>query len=232
MKKLGLIGGTGPESTLIYYKELTSGVQKRLKSNVFPHLSIESLSVFEVLDFCERKDYAGLAAYLADGIRNLAAAGAELAAFTGITPHIVFDEVSKQAPIPIVSMVDASCEYAVKKGYRKIALLGTIPTMRGDFFPKPFRRADIAVITPNDAEMDLVGRKIETELEYGIVNPETQTEFEKIARRLIEEENAQAVVLGCTELPLIFNGISLPVDKMDVMRIHIDTLISEIVQER
>jgi len=229
MKKLGLIGGTGPESTVIYYRELTSGVQRRLNRDEFPPLSIESLSVFEVLRFCERRDYDGLAAYLADGIRNLAAAGAELAAFTGITPHIVFDEVAKRSPIPLVSMVETACQYAIQKQYHKIALLGTLPTMQGDFVQKPFRAAGIAVITPNEAERNLIGRKIETELEYGIVKAETRMEFEKIARRLIAEENAEAIVLGCTELPLVFGEMPLPVDKMDVMRIHIDALISEIV---
>lgn len=80
MKKLGLIGGTGPESTIEYYKGIEYGVQQRLGRNFFPNLTIESLSVFEVLSFCEKKDYTGLAAYLAEGIRNLAAAGAECAA--------------------------------------------------------------------------------------------------------------------------------------------------------
>jgi len=232
MRKLGLIGGTGPESTIIYYKELTSGVQKRLNRDEFPALTIESLSVFEVLRFCEQNNYDGLTSYLADAIRNLAAAGAEFAAFTGITPHIVFDEVAKCSPIPLVSMVETSCQYAVQKQYHRIALLGTLPTMQGNFFQKPFREAGIAVITPNEAERNLIGRKIETELEYGIVNEETQTEFTKIARRLIVEESAEAVVLGCTELPLIFDGISLSVDKMDVMRIHIDALISKITEEQ
>lgn len=231
MKKLGLIGGTGPESTIIYYKRLTSGVQKRLDRDVFPHLVIESLSVFEVLDFCKRKDYTSLTAYLASGVQNLAAAGAEFAAFTGITPHIVYDEVSKESPIPIVSMVQTSCQYTKKKQYSKIALLGTMPTMNEDFFQKPFRQSGIAIITPNQTEKEYIAEKIESELEYGIVKLETQNELKKISARLIEEENAEAIVLGCTELPLAFDEISLPVEKIDVMRVHIDALIEEIIRE-
>lgn len=229
MKKLGLVGGTGPESTIIYYKELTSGVQKRLERSVFPHLSIESLSVFEVLDFCAKNDYAGLATYLLNGIQSLAAAGADFAAFTGITPHIVFDEVAEHSPIPIVSMVGTSCRYAANRQYRKIALLGTLPTMNGSFFQKPFEEAGIEVITPSESEKLYIGNKIETELEYGIVRPETQAQLKQIACRLIAEEKAQAIVLGCTELPLAFDGIELDADKMDVMQIHIDALIEQII---
>lgn len=229
MKKLGLIGGTGPESTVIYYKQLTSGVQKRLNRDMFPHLTIESLSVFEVLDFCEKGDYSALAAYLASGVQNLAAAGAQCAAFTGITPHIVYDEVARLSPIPIISIVEASCRYAVKRQYRKIALLGTLPTMNGGFFQKPFNEADIEVIVPNETEKRYIGHKIASELEYGIVDADTQNKLKEIAIRLIKEEKAEAIVLGCTELPLAFANISLPADKMDVMQIHIDTLIDEII---
>lgn len=230
MRKLGLIGGTGPESTVIYYRELTSGVQKRLNRNMFPYLTIESLSVFDVLDYCNRNDYTGLIAYLTQGVRNLAAAGAEIAAFTGITPHIVYDEVLKRSPIPIISMVQTSCQYAKKKRNNRIALLGTLPTMNGDFFQRPFREDGIKVIVPKEDERQYIGHVIETELEYGIVKSETKHMLKQISLRLIEEEKVEAIVLGCTELPLAFDEISLPVEKMDVMRIHIDTLIDEIIR--
>ena len=102
MKKLGLIGGTGPESTIIYYRALTQGVLER--TGALPRLVIESLSVYEVLDFCRKGDLEGLTAYLVHGVQNLTAAGADCAAFTGITPHIVFDRVQAQSPIPIIGI--------------------------------------------------------------------------------------------------------------------------------
>lgn len=231
MKKLGLIGGTGPESTIIYYKKLTSGVQKRLGCDIFPHLAIESLSVFKVLDFCERQNMAGLATYLLNGVRNLAAAGAEAAAFTGITPHIVFERVARLSPIPIISMVETACQYAVSRNYRKIALLGTLPTMNGDFFKKPFRKNGIQVIIPTEAEKAYIGEKIASELEFGVVKQATQARLTKIANRLVEQEQADAVVLGCTELPLVFDSVMLAAEKMDVMRIHIDALIETILDD-
>lgn len=117
------------------------------RDGIFPNLTIESLSVFDVLAFCEAKDYAGLTAYLAKGFQNLAAAGAQYGALTGITPHIVYDELSKASPIPIISMVDTACSHALSKGYDRVGLLGTLPTMNGSFF-QSFSDHGVTVVTP------------------------------------------------------------------------------------
>ena len=229
MRKLGLIGGTGPESTVTYYRQIAYGVQE--KTGRFPKLCIESLSVFEVLRFCEKQDFAGLADYLLKGFQCLADAGADFACLTGITPHVVFEEVAARSPIPVVSIVETACAYALQQGYRKIALLGTYPTMRGDFFPEPFRANGIEVITPTEPEMQYIGEKIETELELGTVRPETPKRFCEIVERLAREEGAEAIVLGCTELPMILNGDLLSVPCVDVMEIHIQKLISMILED-
>ena len=231
MNKLGLIGGTGPESTIAYYRGIAYGAQEKSGRPFFPPLAIESLSVFEVLSFCERKDYDGLTVYLLAGVKNLAAAGVQYAALTGITPHIVFDALSKESPIPLVSMVDTARDYAAERAYQKICLLGTLPTMNGTFFQKSFAARGIEIITPNKEEKNYIGEKIETELEFGKVMPDTREAFQKIAGRVIEEEQVQAVVLGCTELPLIFDEISLPVPYIDVMRVHIQALIDLIFRD-
>ena len=230
MNKLGLIGGTGPESTIAYYKGIEYGVQQKSGRSFFPNLTIESLSVFDVLGFCGKRDYAGLADYLLKGIRNLAAAGAQYAALTGITPHVVFDELAKASPIPLISMVDTARDYAAAHGYKKICLLGTLPTMEGTFFQSSFAKRGIEVVTPHAEERNYIGTKIETELEFGSVLPETQRSFKKIAERIIREEQVQAVVLGCTELPLIFDGVELPVPYIDVMQVHIHALVDLIMQ--
>ena len=229
MKKLGLIGGTGPESTIEYYRQIEYAVQE--KTGAFPNLTIESLSVFDVLRFCREADYDGLVDYLIRGFQCLAGAGADFACLTGITPHIVFDRVAAESPIPIVSMVDAACERALELGFTRIALLGTYPTMTGSFFQTSFSRQGVKVITPTEEEMRYIGEKIEAELELATVLPETQKHFVEIAERLVSEEQAEAIVLGCTELPLILNDNLLSVPCLDVMKIHIEKLVSMIVGE-
>ena len=97
MKKLGLIGGMGPESTVPYYHDIVYGVQNRLGRDVFPNLTIESVDVFQVLGMCTRQDYDGLVEYLLTALRNLAAAGAEFGALSANTPHIVFNRLEQES---------------------------------------------------------------------------------------------------------------------------------------
>lgn len=79
MKKLGLIGGIGPESTIEYYRSIEYGVQKKSGQNFFPNITIESLNVFDVLNLCKKQDYDGLTDYLLNGINQLSAAGVQYA---------------------------------------------------------------------------------------------------------------------------------------------------------
>lgn len=92
-------------------------------------------------------------------------------------------------------------------------------------------KCGIEVVTTNAEERSYIGTKIETELEFGKVLPETQHAFQEIAERIIREERVQAVVLGCTELPLIFDGVKLPVPYIDVMQVHINALVDLIMHD-
>ena len=229
MKKLGLVGGLGPESTILYYHDLTYGVQKKTGKELFPNLSIESVNVFEALDFCKREDYDGLTAYLMGAINNLIKSGADFIALSANTPHIVFDRLQKLATVPLVSIIEATCEEAKKQKLQKLGLLGTIFTMTGDFYKKPFINAGIDIITPTIEEMDLVNDKIANELEQGIVKEETLKDFQKIITRMKNEQGIEAIILGCTELPLLLNDKVSQIPCLDTMKIHIDTLIDRIL---
>ncbi|MGI6262287.1 MAG: aspartate/glutamate racemase family protein [Succiniclasticum sp.] len=229
MKKLGLIGGTGPESTLIYYKEITGRVCQKMGSHTFPPLTIESMSVFKVLPLAIAHDDDGLTQYLLGGIRNLAAAGADFAALTGITPHVVFERLEKASPIPLVSMVETTAAYLTAHHLEKVLLLGTLPTMEGTFVKRPLEAKDIHVTVPSAEEQALINHKIETELEYGNVTDSFCGELKNICERCRAVRGVEAIILGCTELPLAFARISLSIPTIDVMEIHIDALVEQIV---
>ncbi|MGN0352046.1 MAG: aspartate/glutamate racemase family protein [Roseburia sp.] len=205
MKKLGLVGGMGPESTIPYYHDIVYGVQKVSGKSLFPELSIESVNVFEVLRLCSEKRYDELTEYLMGAISNLAKSGADFAALSANTPHIVFDKLKEQSPIPLISIVEATCEEAKHRELKKIGLLGTIFTMTGEFFKAPFVKNGIQVIIPLESEMELINNKISTELELGIVKEETLLSFQKVISRMKDEDGIEAIVLGCTELPLLLN---------------------------
>ncbi|AGF57212.1 aspartate racemase [Clostridium saccharoperbutylacetonicum] len=231
MKKLGLVGGMGPESTIPYYHDIVYGVQNKVGKNFFPNMTIESVNVFDILKMCELKQYEALINYLMVAINNLQSSGVDFIALSANTPHIVFDELKNRSNIPLVSIIDATCNEAKRRNIYKVGLLGTIFTMKGDFFKKPFTKNHIEVITPSDEEMDIVNQKISQELEFGIVKEETLSAFLKIVQRMKAEDRIQAIVLGCTELPLLFKGVQTPVECLDTMQIHIEILINMIIDD-
>lgn len=231
MKKLGLVGGMSPESTIPYYHDIVYGVQKKLGKDCFPTLTIESVNVFDVLGFCGEQKYDELVDYLSAAIDNLKKSGADFAALSANTPHIVFDRLKERAEIPLVSIVEAARDEALRLNLRKIGLMGTIFTMKGEFFKKPFVESGIEIVVPSEAEMGLVNSRIVTELERGIVKDETREEFLQIINRMKSEAGIEAIVLGCTELPLILNDKVSPVPCLDTMKIHIQTLIDMIVED-
>ena len=232
MQKLGLIGGVGPESTILYYHSIVYGVQKRMGKPYFPPLTIESLSSFEVIRMSSQGQYEELTEYLLGGIRNLAAAGADFAALACNTGHMVFDKLQEQSPIPLISIVEVTCAEAKKrKDIKKIGLLGTMATMNATFFKKPFIEAGMEIITPADTEKKLIAQRINDELLLGIVKKETVEDFLQIIQRMIDEGGIQAIILGCTELPLLFKDIELPILILDTIGLHIKALIETIFSE-
>lgn len=231
MKKLGLIGGVGPESTIPYYKGIVYGVKERMGKPYLPPLTIESLSCFEVIRMSNENDTDALTAYLLAGIKNLAAAGAEIGALACNTGHLVFDALQKASPIPLISIVDAACAEAQRLGYKKVGLMGTAATMETNFFKKPFCKAGIEVITPNAQERAYIADRILNELEAGIVNASTAERVLKIAQRMAAQQQIETLVLGCTELPLLFAQCQAPVPLLDTMQIHINALINAIMEE-
>lgn len=227
MKKLGLIGGIGPESTLLYYKKLVYAIHDKADKDFFPPLVIESLDVYQVLAYCKVKDYTGLTEYVSKGIADLAAAGAQVAALTGNTPHIVFNELVNRSPIPLVSSVVVTARAVAQGGFHRPLLLGTLFTMREDFFKKACREAGIEAVVPDSDEQLRVHEFIERELEAGIVTETAQNYFSELIEKMIDTRKIDTVILGCTELSLLFETMVSPVPVADVTDIHVDALVKE-----
>lgn len=230
MKKLGLVGGMGPESTIPYYHDIVYGVKNKIGKDFFPTLTIESVNVFDVLCFCGESKYDELTDYLMIAINNLIRSGADIIALTANTPHIVFNKLQEKSIVPLVSIIEATRDEALRLNIHKAGLLGTIFTMTGDFFKMPFLDKGIEIIVPSLEEMEFINQKISSELELGIIKKETLEEFQKIILRMKEDCGIEAIILGCTELPLILNDDVSPVLCLDTMKIHLKSLIDMIVE--
>ena len=225
MKKIGLVGGTGPESTLMYYRELNTRIDRMTGRKEMPDIAIESVNFRRAWEYVEKGQYDLLADYLAEKIQSLAAGGAKVISLTAGTMHIVMDELLGKTKTDLVSIPQAVCREAQRRGYRKVGLLGTIFTMEKEYMKTDFRKAGIEVIIPEKADRGLVARRILEELENGIVKESTLKEFQEIIRKMKEQEGIEAVVLGCTELPMILNEGNSPVAVLDSVEIHIQELI-------
>lgn len=230
MKKLGLIGGMGPQSTMPYYLNIVYGVQRRTSADFFPNITIESLNVFEILGMIGQGRLDDLTGHFLDAIGRLAAAGCEMAALTANTAHIVYDRLAAASPIPVVSMLDSVAAEVRRRGLGRVGLLGTSFTMEGDFYRLPFERQGIELVTPGDADRAYVDDKISTELEYGIKDPHTQHRLADIIAGMAAEHDIRAVILGCTELPMILDDSISPVPCLDTVAIHCADLVDRILE--
>lgn len=230
MKKLGLVGGMGPESTIPYYHDIVYGVQAKVGKDFFPNLSIESVNVFDVLRLCSEQKYDELSDYLMIAINNLINSGADFVALTANTPHIVFDKLQAKSSVPLISIIEATRDEAIRLNKRKLGLLGTIFTMTGDFFKTPFLSSDIEIVVPTIEEMEFINHKISSELELGIVKEETLRSFQQIIERMKKDSGIEAIILGCTELPLLLNDEVSSVPCLDTMKIHVEKLIDMIME--
>ena len=229
MKKIGLVGGTGPESTLMYYKELNSRIDKITDGKHMPEIIIESVDFRRAWDYVSSEKYDILKEYLSEKVHCLKKAGAEVISLTAVTMHIVFEDLVNDTGIPLISIPKAVCKEVKNKGYKKILLLGTIFTMEQDYMKNDFRDEGIEVYIPDENDRNLVAKRIFEELELGIVKESTLKEFQGIINKIRDQHGIDAVVLGCTELPLLLNSENCSVPCLDCVEIHINDLIHEVL---
>ena len=227
MKKIGLVGGTGPESTLMYYKELNSRIDNLTGEKAMPDIAIESVNFRRAWEYVCNKDYEALSDYLAEKVKCLEASGCEVISLTAVTMHIVFDEIVKKldTKLSLVSILKAVTEETLARGIKKIGLLGTIFTMEEDYMKKDLLEAGVEVFVPEKSERELIAKRIFEELEKGIVKESTLTEFVQIINKMKERNGIEGIILGCTELPLLLNQNNCPLPCLDAVEIHIKKLI-------
>ena len=228
MKTLGIIGGVGPESTIVYYRTIIALYRERTRDGSYPQFIINSIDLKRELDLIAANDLSGATKYLVDEIQKLARAGADFGLIASNTPHMVFDDIRKGCDLPLLSIVEACCEAVKTKRLRRPALFGTRFTMQGTFYPAVFSRAGIELVVPDAKDQEYIHNKYMNELVPGNFLPETRMGLLDIIDRLQAGRAIDSVILGGTELPLILretehNGIPL----LDTMRIHAEAAVAE-----
>lgn len=225
MQLLGIIGGTGPESTIEYYRAIIAKYRERVTDGSYPPMVITSIDVKTVLGLAATNELPRLAAMLAAEVDRLARAGAEVALFAANTPHIVFDEVRRVSPIPLISIVEETRDAALRHNVRTAALLGTRFTMTGSFYQQVFTPAGITIVVPDEDEQRYVHDKYVTELMSGTIVAETKAEILRIIAGMHERSGIEAVIVGGTELSLIREDEYDGVIVLDTTRIHVESAV-------
>jgi aspartate racemase len=230
MKTLGIIGGLGPESTVDYYQRIVALYRERTGDGSYPEFIINSVDLKKGLDFMDANDLTGMADYLLQGVGKLARAGADFGLISANTPHIVFEEVASKSPIPLISIVEATCAAAKARKLKRLALLGTRFTMQGTFYSKVFTREGIELVVPDTKDQEYIHDKYLNELVPGRFLAETRAGLLAIVDRLKAKSDIDGVILAGTELPLILRdadhkGIPL----LDTTKIHCQAAVTEML---
>ncbi len=230
LKTLGIIGGIGPESTVEYYRLVIQGYRARRRDEGYPRILINSVDFEKVLRCMERQDLSALTDYLVDSVTALGRGGADVGLLAANAPHVVFEEVRRRSPVPLISIVEATCEAVRAFGLEKVGLLGARFTMQGRFYPDVFGRAGIALVIPEDAEREEVHRLYFGELVEGVFRAETRERFVSIIERMVTRYGVEGVILGGTELPLLFReGRKPDIPLLDTTRIHAERAVEHLL---
>src|SRR5437660_10896308 len=230
MKTLGIIGGLGPESTIDYYQKIIALYRERTGDGSYPEFVITSVNLRKGLDFMAANDLAGMAAYLLEGIGKLARAGADFGLISANTPHIVFEDVASKSPIPLISIVEATCACAKARKLKRLALFGSRYTMQGKFYVNLFSREGIELLVPEPNDQDYIHEKYMNELVPGKFLPETRAGLLAIVDRMKAKSEIDGVILAGTELPLILrdpdhNGIPF----LNTTKIHVEAAVDQML---
>ena len=183
-----------------------------------------------LMKFVGTKNWSELSKWLLETIFSLHHAGAEFAAIASNTAHIVFDEIKTKSPIPLLSIVEATCNKAQEMGLKNVGLMGTKFTMEAEFFKTPFISKGISVVVPSEKEQQLIHHKLFSEIELGIFKDSTREELLSIAKRMMDDEGIDSLILGCTELPLILTESKYRIPFLNTSAIHCESIITHCIK--
>jgi aspartate racemase len=230
MKTAGIIGGIGPASTIEYYRLIVALYRERKPDGSYPHLIINSIDLDRMRRMIEANLLSDVTEYLLSEIRRLGDAGADFGALAANTPHLIFDALRRRAPVPLISIVEVTCQAAQVAGMKRLGLFGTRFTMNGRFYPEVFAPAGIALVVPGASEQDYIHDKYMNELVHDILLPTTRQGMLAIVERLRAEEHIEGLILGGTELPLLLGDVKdAGIPFLDTTRLHVEQIVTRML---
>ncbi len=220
MKTIGLLGGTGWESTALYYNIINKEIANILGKNHSAKIILFSIDFNEISSRIAKNDFEGLGKFITETSEKIERAGADCLVICANTLHMFAEQIVKNIKIPLIHIADATGEAILKSKMTKVGLLGTKPTMELPFYKNRLKeKFNIATIVPDAATIEKIQKAIFSELLQGIFKDETKAFFIETMKQLLKQ-GAEGIILGCTEIPLIINETDTNIFLFDTAEIH------------
>jgi len=218
-----VIGGVGPAATVLYYRLLIEGLLARSAGRVGGEVVIDSLDLQEFEDWFQRWDEEALIQRVGRAVEGLAQAGCDSVVMACNSMHVVYDRVAARATVPIVHLIDVVVGEAERKGLGRVGLLAATFTVRTGLYSDAFAARGIECLVPPDPEQRWLMKAILDDFQRPVLPDAARNRLLDIAGGL-EARGAEALVLGCTDLPAGLEAIS-PIPVLDGARLHVEAVL-------
>lgn len=206
------------EGAALCYKTICVQGARFLGPHAHPEVSLHTHSLADYVDCLDRGDRQGVAELMLSSARKLASAGADFLICPDNTIHQAMSHVLPQSPLPWLHIAEVVADAAVARGFKRIGITGTNWLVNSEVYPEKLGARGLGFLKPTDAERDEIGRIIMDELVQSRFTPQAVATFQQVMGRM-KGEGCDAVVLGCTEIPLIMNDDNSPLPTLDSTRL-------------
>ena len=216
-RHIGIVACSAEGAALCYRTICTEGA-RLLGPHGHPEVTMHTPSLAEYVKVLEANDWDGVAGLMLASCEKLARLGADFFICPDNTLHQALPKVEPKSPRPWLHIAEVVAAEAARRGFRKVGITGTRWLVASETYPQKLRARGIEFVRPGDTDRDEASRIIMDELVCGVFKPEGVAHFQKIIGRM-KEQGCDAVVLGCTEIPLIVNDANSPLPTLDSTRL-------------
>jgi len=228
-KKIGIIGGLSPESTVSYYLHITRAYVAKFGNYTYPEIIIYSVNLENYHRWRGENKWDLIINDMVDIANKLQVAGADFGLIATNTMHRVFDQVQQQIALPLLNLIDVTAKDVKQKNIKKIGLLGTKYTMSEDFYRLGLEKNNLSVLVPSPEDQEVIHRIIVEELVRGDILESSKTEYLNIINKL-KQKGAEGVILGCTEIPLLIKQHDCDIPVIDTATIHAEAALCRAIK--
>jgi aspartate racemase len=214
---IGIVACSAEGAALCYRTICVEGAQF-LGPHAHPEVSMHTPSLAEYMNCIYRSDWRGVGELMLATANKLAKIGAEFLICPDNTLHEAFSYVEPRSPLPWLHIAEVVAAQAVERGFRRLGLIGTRWLVESEVYPAKLAARGLAYLRPNPEERDEINRIIMRELVYGAFKPEAVAYHQQVNSRM-KREGCDAVILGCTETPLIMKDSNSPLPTLDSTRL-------------